>query len=123
MSRQHVTEEELLASLTSTAAAILKLPTGEIAPGRQADLVVSAAADLVSTTPEDILLILHKGQIRLFDVSLNIPPQAGFYKISVGERNKYVKGDLPGLMTEIKKHYPAVTFPDTIGYAITPSLF
>jgi len=123
MSRQHVTEEELLASLTSTAAAILKLPTGEIAPGRQADLVVSAAADLVSTTPEDILLILHKGQIRLFDASLNIPPQAGFYKISVGERNKYVKGDLPGLMTEIKKHYPAVTFPDTIGYAITPSLF
>lgn len=118
-----LTDEELLDSLTRQAADTWKLPIGEIAPGLQADLVVSAAADVFSTTPEDILLVLHKGQIRLFDASLDIGPQPGFYKISVGERNKYVKGDLPTLMKEIQKHYPAVAFPDTIGYAITPSLF
>ena len=123
MARQQMTDEELLNSLTRQAADTWKLPTGAIAPGLQADLVVSAAADLFSTTPEDILLVLHKGQIRLFDASLDIGLQAGFYKISVGERNKYVKGDLPALMKEIQKHYPAVAFPDTIGYAITPSFF
>ncbi|HEY8969347.1 MAG TPA: amidohydrolase family protein [Puia sp.] len=121
--QQMLTDEELLDSLTRQAADTWKLHTGEIAPGFQADLVVSAAADVFSTTPEDILLVLHKGQIRLFDASLDIGPQPGFYKISVGERNKYVKGDLPTLMKEIQKHYPAVAFPDTIGYAITPSLF
>jgi len=125
LARQHqmLTDKELLDSLTRQAAGAWKLPTGEIAPGLQADLVVSAATDVFSTTPEDILLVLHKGQIRLFDASLEIGPQPGFYKISVGERNKYVKGDLPGLMKEIQKHYPAAAFPDTIGYAITPSLF
>jgi len=118
-----LTDEELLDSLTRQAAESWQIPTGEIAPGRQADLVISASPDLFNTTPEDILLVLHKGQIRLFDASLGLPPQNGFYKISVGEKNKYVKGDLPGLMKEIQRHYPAVTFPDTIGYAITPSLF
>jgi hypothetical protein len=118
-----LTEEELVASLTRGAADIWKIPTGEIATGKQADLVISRARDLFSTTPEDILLIIHQGQIRLFDAVLDIKPLPGFFKISVGERNKYVRGDLPGLMHEIQKHYPAVTFPDTIGYAITPSFF
>ena len=125
MARQYqvLTDEELLHTLTRGAANIWRLPTGDITPGLQADLVISAAAGLFDTTPEDILLVIHKGQIRLVDASLGMVPPVGFYKISVGEKNKYVKGDLPGLMKEIQKHYPAVAFPDTIGYAITPSLF
>ncbi|HEY4209824.1 MAG TPA: amidohydrolase family protein, partial [Puia sp.] len=54
--QQHMlAEEELLTSLTRAAADVWGIPVGEIAAGRQADLVVSAAKDLFSTTPEDIL--------------------------------------------------------------------
>ena len=52
--------------------------------------------------PEDLLLVLHEGNIRLFDPSLREPlTAAGLLK---GEfrptkpGGKYVSGDLPGLM-------------------------
>jgi hypothetical protein len=118
-----LTDEELLDSLTCQAAATWGIKTGSIIPGLEADLVVSRAPDFFDTTPEDILLVIHKGRIKLFDASLDIRPQKEFSKIFVGERYKYVLGDLPGLMKGIKEYYPAAVFPDTMGYAITRSFF
>lgn len=123
--QQVMNDEELLGALTRHAADVWGLPTGEIAPGRQADLVVTASNDLFRSDPGDILLVLHKGQIRVFDDSLTpgIDIPDGFCKISLGERKKYVKGNLPGLMKEIQSFYPDVEFPETIGYAAMPSFF
>jgi hypothetical protein len=114
-----LTDEELLGSLTRQAAAIWEKPTGEIVFGRQADLVVSASGDVFASNPKDLLLVIHKGEINVFDYSLlpALGRQNDFYKIAVGGREKYVKGDLPGLMREIKKFYPAV------GYGIVSNFF
>ena len=65
--------------------------------------------------PEDLLLVLHEGNIRLFDHSLRSSLIAAglikedFYQTHPG--GKFVSGDLPGLMQEIRRYYPAVQFP------------
>jgi hypothetical protein len=65
--------------------------------------------------PEDLLLVLHEGNIRLFDHSLRSSLIAAglikedFYQTRPG--GKFVSGDLPGLMQEIRGYYPAVQFP------------
>lgn len=117
--QQMLTDEELLGALTRQAAVTWEKPTGEFTPGRQADLVVSASGDLFGSNPEDLLLVIHKGEIKVYDYSLlpTLGQQNDFYKISIGGREKYVKGDLPGLMREIKKFYPAV------GYGIVSCFF
>jgi hypothetical protein len=71
--------------------------------------------------PRDFLLILHKGNIRMFDGSLlellsaEGLPVTSFYKISIAESTKYVQGDLPGLMEDIRKYCPELIFPVTPG--------
>lgn len=97
---------------------------GSLSKGSQADLVIASCKKEVKTmdqfyalNPEDLLLVLHKGNIRLFDAVLLEQlvaedfPVAGFSRISVNGRVKYVEGDLPGLMQNIRKYYPEVQFP------------
>ncbi|MCC8427177.1 hypothetical protein [Mucilaginibacter sp. UR6-11] len=70
-----------------------------------------------ATDPADILLVVHEEQIRLFDDSLL--DQLGqldlsrFSKIYINGACKYVQGDLPGLMANIKEYYPEAVFPVT----------
>jgi len=67
--------------------------------------------------PRDILLVLHKGNIRLFDESLHDQlsnlawPQKDFYPIDIDGKIKYLQGDLPGLMREIQTYHPDASFP------------
>lgn len=116
-----LTDDELLASLTINPAEIWKIHAGQLSPGYDADIVVARLKDttnvmdsIFNLNPEDLLLVLHKGNVRLFDESLysqlNIIKEH-YSRIMIGNTYKYVYGDLPGLMTEIKKHYRGAQFP------------
>lgn len=70
--------------------------------------------------PDKILLVLHKGTINLFDASLYDQlaachyPLQDFYKIRIGEKDKYVRGDLPRLMRKILHYHPSANFPSCL---------
>jgi hypothetical protein len=117
---------ELLQSMTTTAAAVWELNSGSIAEGKIADIVVAKRKDsmdemnaLYELNPEDILLVIHKGNIRLFDGSIKDslkdgePDMKNFSDISVNGAVKYVQGDLPALTNDIKQYYTAASFPFT----------
>jgi cytosine/adenosine deaminase-related metal-dependent hydrolase len=118
------TDRELLNMLTTAPAAAWGLKDrGNLAAGRTADLVIARPKSgltgmdaFFELDPEDLLLVLHEGNIRLFDPSLREPlTAAGLLK---GEfrptkpGGKYVSGDLPGLMQEIRHYYPEIQFPE-----------
>jgi cytosine/adenosine deaminase-related metal-dependent hydrolase len=120
--------EELMKAVTSTAAAVWKLNCGELATGKDADIVVAGPVpntagldEFYALNPEDILLVLHKGEIRLFDESLldhlkTFPgPSSQFSRIGINGRFKYIQGDLPGLIGEITRFYPDASFPVQAG--------
>lgn len=114
---QMLNTAELYASLTTNAAKVLQLNTGTLQPGYEADIVVARSVGNAwfNTKPADILLIIHKGVIRLFDESLysQLPPhhRTGFSKVALGDTHKYIYGDLPGLMTAIKHYHSSINFP------------
>jgi cytosine/adenosine deaminase-related metal-dependent hydrolase len=114
---QMLNPAELHALLSTNAAKILQLNTGTLAPGYDADIVVARNSGIswVNTKPSDILLIVHKGNIRLFDESLysQLPTQhrIGFSKVAINDTYKYVYGGLPQLMAAIKEYHPFVNFP------------
>lgn len=119
-----LSDAELLQSMTTTAAAVWELNSGSIAEGKIADIVVAKAKDgldemnaLYELDPEDILLLIHKGNIRLFDSSIkdslkdNEPDMKNFSAISVNGTVKYVQGDLPALIKDIRSYYPEANLP------------
>ena len=120
-----VTDEELLDTLTRAPATIWGLTgCGELTTGSRADLVIARPVKglkgmdaFYALNPEDFLLILHKGNVRMFDESLLGPLSAGglpvnkFYRTPIGNSIKYMEGDLPGLMQEILRYYPELVFP------------
>lgn len=114
---QMLSDAELYASLTTNAAKMLELNTGTLAPGYDADIIIArnAGKDWSGITPADILLVVHKGKIHLFDESLysQLPYyfSDGFSKITINDQHKYVYGDLPALMKAIKQYHPSVNFP------------
>ena len=119
-----LTDEELYYALTQNAANTWQLNCGEIAPGKDADMVVAKAKagktgfdSFFSLNPQDLLLVTHKGNIRLFDetllTQLSIDLE-NFSKIYINGACKYVQGDLPGLMEKIKGYHPKVNFPVSI---------
>jgi len=70
-----------------------------------------------STGPADILLVVHDGHIRMFDETM-LDQLTGmdikeYSKIYINGACKYVQGDLPGLMKQIKGYYPEIVFPIT----------
>jgi hypothetical protein len=68
-----------------------------------------------SLNPEELLLVMQEGHIRLFDDSLLEPitelqlTTEDFQPTRPG--GKYVIGDLPGLMEAIARHHPEIVFP------------
>jgi cytosine/adenosine deaminase-related metal-dependent hydrolase len=118
-----LTDKELINAISTAPAAIWKLNnTGAIKEGNYADIVIAKEKINTDTTdaffavnPEDILLVLHKGYIALFDESLlpqlkNISV-GNYSKIFINKTPKYIVGNLPLLIKAIKKYNPHSFFP------------
>lgn len=75
----------------------------------------SALDAYFNTDPADILLVAHQGQIRLFDASLLEQLKhldlRNYSQIGIKGAHKYIEGDVPGLVQQIKKYYPGAVFP------------
>ncbi len=111
-----IPDDDLFATLTTNPAAAWGLN------GKIADIVIARPQPgltgmdaFFALNPQDLLLVIHQGNIRLFDPSLLEPitEQAmtaeNFQPIS--PNGKYVAGDLPGLMQEIRRYCPGISFP------------
>ena len=70
--------------------------------------------------PENIQLVLQKGNIRLFDEEIKnqLTNQdfsiSQFSRIMLNGKVKYVYGDLVGFMTEILSYYPGADLPVSV---------
>jgi cytosine/adenosine deaminase-related metal-dependent hydrolase len=129
-----VSDSQLFAMLTTNPAAAWGLNgrsasasgklsnRGILAPGRTADIVIARPQPTLTCmdaffalNPEDLLLVIHEGNIRLFDPSLLQPitehalTAENFQPITPD--GKYVAGDLPGLMQHIRSYCPDAPFP------------
>jgi cytosine/adenosine deaminase-related metal-dependent hydrolase len=120
---KQVSDEELFDMLTKNPADVWRLNAGSFKPKAAADIVVAKrkAGNFFDLDPEDILMVIRQGEIKLFDEvllqqvnDLGIDT-ANFSKIIVNAACKYVKGDLSGLMKQVKEYYPAVVFPIQAG--------
>ena len=121
--KQHgLTDAELFDAVTKTPAAVWQMQgKGDLAKHAIADIVVAKANDasvdsFYKTNPRDILLVLHKGNIRLFDEGLldQLKKQDAvpndFYPVVINGSVKYVQGNLPALINKVKEFYPAAAF-------------
>ncbi|MFB9843052.1 amidohydrolase family protein [Mucilaginibacter ginsenosidivorans] len=119
---KQLTDIELFETLTINPANTWKLKTGEIAEGKDADIVVAkekksapASDAFFGLNPEDILMVVHKGHIVLFDE--DIYPQLksidldNYGRVYIKAACKYVSGNLPQLMHRISEFYRGVNFP------------
>lgn len=117
--------QELYRALTSNGAEEWGLNSGELSPNKDADIVVAKMKDgtsphntFFSLTPANILLVIHKGQIRLADESiysqLKNELAVGYSKVKIGDSYKYVQGDLGTLITAIQTYWPQATFPVSV---------
>ena len=104
-----VTEEQLVDMLTGNAARFWKLDAG------RADLVlIRPVKKVFDSGIEDIMLVMHKGNLRLIDESLF--EKAGlnektYSPVHFGSHRKWVWRNLPGLVNEIRSHYPGLEVP------------
>jgi hypothetical protein len=106
-------DAELYNMLTSTPAALWELgKTGSIQKGYDADLVISRKKNGLSgfdafyaTDPEDILAVIHRGEIQLLDSNVyNAFPSKGntlksLTYFSFNGTEKYVLGEIGKLMS------------------------
>jgi cytosine/adenosine deaminase-related metal-dependent hydrolase len=115
-------DKEIYNSLTVNAAKTWQLNSGEISTGKDADIVVARIKDgltgfnaFFATQPEDLLLVMHKGNISMFDESLlkqfDETEFKDFSKIYINGVGKYVQGNLPQLIESILRYNPEVKFP------------
>lgn len=120
-----VTDKELFDMLTHTAAAVWKLKaSGNIEINQPANLVIAKKDKRLhgwdafyALNPEDVSLVICDGNIRLIAAELYEQMLGtdfalkNFYSININGHTKYVWGDLPALITEIRKYYPSVSLP------------
>ena len=120
-----LSDEELYKTLNKNAANTWQLNSGVISERKDADLVVAKTNSkqtgynaFFSIRTSDILLVISKGKIRLFDESLldqiELIDLNKFSKVAIGGVVKYVYGDLPALMGKIRNYKPEAEFPVTI---------
>ncbi len=122
-----VDDVELFNMLTNVAADVWGITgCGALIKDSVADIVVaknkkgiSGMDSFFALNPEDILMVVHNGQILLFDEE--VLPQLSnsgmalnaFHKIAIKGISKYVIGNLPELIKSIKEYYPEANFPVT----------
>jgi cytosine/adenosine deaminase-related metal-dependent hydrolase len=123
-SLQQVNDAELFGMITSSPAKLWNMNNGELLTKKDADIVIIKKKnrtqnwdDLFKTNPEDILLIVHKGKIRMFDKTLlsqlsRLPVNhCTFSQISIKGFTKFVEGDLPALVASLRRYNPNVILP------------
>ncbi|HVW99223.1 MAG TPA: amidohydrolase family protein, partial [Candidatus Babeliaceae bacterium] len=124
-----VSDKRLFSMLNTLPAEVWKInKRGRIKGGYDADIVVAREKDdmhgydaFFAVNPEDILLVMHRGKIKLLDESLinqilnNDMSLEGYSRISIEASIKYVYGDVPALISEIKQCYPGAQFPIKTG--------
>jgi cytosine/adenosine deaminase-related metal-dependent hydrolase len=123
--KQFATDKEIFEMLTSAPADLWQFnDRGKLDSGRRADIVIARKSNnqdglrsFHSVTPESILMVLHKGEIKLFDAEL-LPqlnnqhlPLNNFSRIYIDGSCKYVYGNLPELIDQVHSHCPEVNFP------------
>jgi cytosine/adenosine deaminase-related metal-dependent hydrolase len=122
---QKLTDKELYNAVTSSAAELWGMnDRGLIAENKKADIVIAEKNNTVddwdnfySTNPESILLVLVNGRPVLFDERIkeqlagNDLCLAGYSKILTGKNSKYIMGDLPGLIENIRTFNPVIELP------------
>lgn len=136
--QQLLDDRQLFESLTTTPAETWELKElGSLGKGKQADLVIAKTKNypgdwdsFYGLNPEDILLVLREGDIKLFadeiagtllkcGLELN-----GYYKVNVMGCEKHVKGNLPALRAEIDAAstipLPSLQFPPLNKQALFP---
>ena len=109
-----MTEDLLLDILTSRPTTIWNMfRKGMMAENAVADLVIMEQnQNLFENNPENILMVIQNGKIRLFDESLAGQVQLpGFSRLSVNNRVKFVEGDVPGLINKIRSYHPTIDLP------------
>jgi len=117
-----LSDEDIYRSLTTNAAEVWKLNSGEIAAGKDADIVVANIKEgltgydaFFAVKPEDLLLVMRKGQVNMADetiaAQLDVTDLKDFSKIYINGVCKYIKGDLPWLIKNILKYTPETKFP------------
>ncbi|HEU4471339.1 MAG TPA: hypothetical protein VFR58_09660 [Flavisolibacter sp.] len=114
-------QKEIIDMVTSRAAAAWRVPgyNQELPP----DLVIArtgtgkAIDQFFKINPADILLVIQSGAIRLMDESLydqlrphGLPAQS-LSKVMIDGRLKYVPGNLPSLIQEIRQYHQGALFP------------
>jgi cytosine/adenosine deaminase-related metal-dependent hydrolase len=120
-------DHELLNTLTETpSVAWGQNYSGAISMNKNADIVIGKNVEskgfdaFYSLNPENIQLILAQGKVRLFDKEIkdqliaNRFPISQFSKININGKCKYVYGDLPQLIKEVKSYYPQAHFPVSV---------
>jgi len=116
-----VNDTELFEMLTVNPARVWDLNAGKIEKNMDADIVVATGDNsfdsFYSLDPENILVVIQNGEIRLFDESLYTQLEKvnfGFEEYSTIEINgttKYVQGDLPKLIRDINTYNLKAVFP------------
>lgn len=118
-SLRQASDSELYDMVTNSPAELWNLNKGVLAAGKDADIVVinkkkpdPDLEGLFSTNPEEILLVIHQGNIRLFDScllqQLSIMPihLRRYSQVRFRGVTKFVEGDLPALIHNIKRYHP-----------------
>ncbi|MBB2144644.1 amidohydrolase family protein [Pedobacter sp. LMG 31464] len=117
-----LSDQELYHTLNSNPAKIWQQLSGTLEKGYVADIVIAKRKNnpdafdaFFKTQPADLLLVMSKGKIILFDESL-VPQlenlvNTNYQKIRVNGSLKYVFGNLHELIAQIKHYQPSAQFP------------
>ncbi|MEO6682967.1 MAG: amidohydrolase family protein, partial [Ginsengibacter sp.] len=117
-------DQELYQSLTKTPSlAWNQNNIGAIAMNKNADIIIAKITQnnhfdtFYSLNPESLQLVLHQGQIRLFDEEIKDQLMdsnfkiASFSPITIHGKRKYIYGNMGQLMDEISTYYSESHFP------------
>ncbi|MEO6490960.1 MAG: amidohydrolase family protein [Ferruginibacter sp.] len=124
---KQVNDSELYEMISRSPCKLWHVNSGDLRIGKKSNIVIAKNKGAASqwdnfylTDPEDILMVIHKGNIRLFDGQLSDQlkqmnfDMTGFFPITINGICKFVEGDLPRLMADIKKYYPQAVFPCSV---------
>jgi cytosine/adenosine deaminase-related metal-dependent hydrolase len=115
-------DQELFRMVSSSPAILWNINTGELKAGKDADMLIvenrnASWNDFYNINPEDILMVVHGGKIRLFDSSISDQLKKflhgfhGYSSFYINGTEKMVEGNLPELIRSIGKYNPGVRFP------------
>lgn len=118
-STDFVNDRKIFDMLTSNANRVWNLFPDE--PSNHPKNIVVAKAkrkkaleSFFEINPEDILIVICNGRIRLIDERIaeqNVLKGKNFCSIKIGSEIKFVEGDLQQLVHQIKSYYSKATFP------------